>query len=462
MLNFKNNIDSDGLNIIIVGCGKVGATITERLYKEGHDITIIDNNPSTLQTLTNNFDVMGVEGNGASYSVQMEAGIENADLIIAVTGSDELNLLCCTVAKRVSKCDAIARVRNPDYSEEVGYLREKLGLSMIINPELEAANEIARILCLPTALGVSPFSRSKSELVKFKLPAGNILCGQKILNLGKLAQNVLFCAIERGDNVYIPDGSFEFMEGDSITFIASAKAATIFFEKAGFPTHKVKNTMIIGGGKAAYYLGKQLLSLGISVKIIESDRRRCIELTKLLPDAVIINGNGTDEDVLKEEGIQHIESFVPLTGIDEENILLTLYARDASNTKVVTKINRITFNNVINSLDLGSVVYPKYITSEAIVAYVRAKKNSMNSGIETLYHMFDSRAEVIEFKVNNAPDITNIPLKDLKLKSKLLIANIARNGHDIIPGGYDCIENGDSVIVVTTHTGFRDIHDILK
>jgi trk system potassium uptake protein TrkA len=462
MTKFRKNNESSGLNIIVVGCGKVGSTLTERLYKEGHDVTIVDTDPSKLQNLTNNFDVMGIVGNGASYSTQIEAGIENADLIIAVTGSDELNLLCCTVAKRVSHCDAIARVRNPDYSEEVGYLREKLGLSMIINPELEAANEIARILCLPTALGVSPFSRSKSELVKFKIPAGNVLCGQKIRNLGKLAQNVLFCAIERGDSVYIPDGNFEFMEGDSITFIASAKAATTFFEKAGFQTHKVKNTIIIGGGKAAYYLGKLLLSLGIRVKIIESDRQRCNELTTLLPGAVIINGNGTDEDVLKEEGIHQAESFVPLTGIDEENILLTLYAREASNAKVVTKINRITFNNVITNLDLGSVVHPKYITSETIVAYVRAKKNSMNSGIETLYHMFDSRAEAIEFKVNNAPEITDIPLKDLRLKSHLLIANIARDGHDIIPGGDDCIKNGDSVIVVTTHTGFHDIHDILE
>ena len=454
---------SDGLNIIIVGCGKVGGTLTERLYLEGHDITLIDKNPTAVQTLANNFDVMGIVGNGASCSVQMEAGIQNADLIIAVTGSDELNLLCCTVAKRVGNCAAIARVRNPDYSEEVGYLREKLGLTMIINPELEAANEIARILYLPTALGVSPFGGGNAELVRFKIPAGNVLCGQKIAALGRnLAKNILICAIERGDDIFIPDGNFQLLEGDSVSFIATAVNATDFFEKCGFQNHKIKNTMIIGGGKAAYYLAKQLIAMGMKVKIIELDRARCEELSMLLPGAIIINGNGTDEDLLREEGIKHMDSFVPLTGIDEENVLLTLYAREVSSAKAITKINRITFRGVINHLDLGSVVYPRYITSEAIVAYVRAKQNSKGSDIETLYHLFDSRAEAIEFKVAETPGITGIPFKTIRLKENLLIAAIFRAGKCIIPGGDDCIMAGDSVIIVTTHTGFNDIRDILK
>ena len=453
-------VDS-GLSIIIVGCGKVGSTITAALYREGHDITVIDKNPATVQALTNSYDVMGIVGNGASYSVQMEAGIEFADLIIAVTGSDELNLLCCTVAKRVGHCDAIARVRNPDYAEEIPYLREQLGLTMIINPELEAASEIARILYLPIALAVSPFAKGQAELVRFRLPEDNELCEKKLMDLGALVKNIRFCAIERDGEVYIPDGSFTLRAGDTVTFVASARAAAAFFENIGLRSGKIGRVMIIGGGKAAYYLARQLLSMGKTVKIIESNRARCEELESLIPEAIIINGNGSDEDLLQEEGIRTADAFVPLTGMDEENILLTLYAREVSGAKAITKINRINFRNVIQGLDLGSVVYPKYITSEAIIAYVRAKKASKGSGIETLYHLFDSRAEAIEFKVGEVDGVTDIPLKDLKTKDNLIIASINHLGKVVVPGGSDCIRAGDTVVVVTTNTGLHDIRDIL-
>ena len=453
-------VDS-GLSIIIVGCGKVGSTITAALYREGHDITVIDKNPATVQALTNSYDVMGIVGNGASYSVQMEAGIEFADLIIAVTGSDELNLLCCTVAKRVGHCDAIARVRNPDYAEEIPYLREQLGLTMIINPELEAASEIARILYLPRALAVSPFAKGQAELVRFRLPEENELCDKKLMDLGALVKNIRFCAIERGGEVYIPDGSFTLSAGDTVTFVASARAAATFFDSIGLRSGKIDRVMIIGGGKAAYYLARQLIAMGKTVKIIETNRARCEELENLIPDAIIINGNGSDEDILQEEGIRTADAFVPLTGMDEENILLTLYAREVSGAKAITKINRINFRNVIQGLDLGSVVYPKYITSEAIIAYVRAKKASIGSGIETLYHLFDSRAEAIEFKVGEVDGVTNIPLKDLKTKDNLIIASINHLGKAIVPGGGDCISAGDTVVVVTTNTGLHDIRDIL-
>lgn len=462
MFKSRNPI-KQGLNIIIVGCGKVGATLIEQLCKEGHDITIIDQNPAKIQAMTNLFDVMGIVGNGASYSVQMDAGIENTDLIIAVTDSDELNLLCCTVAKRVGNCAAIARVRTPDYSKEVGYLREKLGLAMIINPELEAAKEAARILYLPTALEVNSFAHGQAEMIKFKVPEGNILDGMAISHLGRnIAPNILICAIERDGEVHIPSGDFEMAKGDIISFVSSRKVAKSFLEDIGFKTNQVKNAMIIGGGKAAYYLAQQLLNTGISVKIIESDRSRCEELSVLLPKAIIINGDGTNEELLKEEGIEYMESFVPLTGIDEENIMLTLHARQVSNAKVITKINRINFKNVISQLDLGSVIYPRYITSEAIIAYVRAKKDSMDSNIETLYHLFDYRAEAIEFRVDKESEVTNISLAELSLKKNLLISFINRNGSIIIPSGQDCIKVGDTVMIVTTHTGFNDIQDILR
>lgn len=463
-MKISNKIQSkNGLNIIIVGCGKVGMTLIEQLSKEGHDITIIDKNAAKVQEMSNLYDIMGLVGNGASYSVQMEAGIENADLIIAVTASDELNLLCCTVAKQVGDCAAIARVRTPDYSKEAGYLREKLGLTMIINPELEASLETARILYLPTALEVNSFAHGQAEIVKFKIPDGNLLDGMTIATLGKSITNeILICAIEREGEVYIPGGNFQMAKDDIVSFVAPRRHIRSFLKKIGFKTKQVKDAMIVGGGKASYYLAKQLIAMGIDVKIIEQNKERCEELSILLPEAIIINGDGTDEEVLREEGIEYAQAFIPLTDIDEENIMLTLHAKQVSNAKLITKINRSTFKNVISKLDLGSVIYPRYITSEAIIAYVRAKKNSTNSNIETLYHMFDNRAEAIEFRVDEPSSVTGIPLKDLMLKNDLLVSFIYRNGKVQIPSGLDTIEVGDTVMIVTTHTGLDNIQDIIR
>ena len=453
----------NSLKIVIVGCGKVGATLTEQLYLEGHDITLIDMNPDRLAALTDIYDVMGIAGNGASYKVQQEAGIETADLIIAVTDMDELNLLCCTVAKRAGHCQAIARVRTPEYSDEVGYLKEKLELAMIINPEREAAQEIARVLSIPMALSVNPFAGGRVEMVRFKVPDDNILVGESLAQIGSLvSRQVLLCVVERDGQVYIPDGRFVIRRGDMVSFIASMKSARMFFDRIGIRTHVVRTAMLIGGGKAAYYLAKRLLDNGIAVKIIEKSKERCEMLSEILPDAIIINGDGTDAELLREEGLGSVDAFIPLTGLDEENILLTLHAADVSNAKAITKVKRNTFHNVINKLELGSVVYPKYITAEAIIAYVRGWSVARdNSNIETLYHMFDSRVEAIEFNVGENSHVTDIRLKDLKKKDDLLIACISRNGSTIIPGGLDGIKAGDSVVIVTTHTGFQTIDDIL-
>ena len=460
----KEDVPStQGLKIIIIGCGKVGRTLVEQLSQEGHDITIIDKNRERISQLANLYDVMGLVGNGASYNIQKEAGIGNADLIIAVTGSDELNLLCCTIATQVGNCAAIARVRTPDYSQEADYLREKLGLALIINPEYEAARDMARILYLPSSLEVTGFAHGQAELIKYAIPENSPMDGIAIKDLGhKLKANILIGAIERDDDVFIPSGDFILKKGDKLSFVGAHKQAKEFFSHLGLNSHSVKNTMIIGGGKAAYYLAKELLSRGIKVKIIENDFNRCEELSILLPEAIIINGDATDQTLLREEGIETTQSFVPLTGIDEENIMLTLYAKQVSNAKVITKINRITFTNVINSLDLGSVIYPKYITSEAIIAYVRAKKASMHSNIETLYHMYDSRVEAIEFFVSEKSAVTDVPLKDLTLKDNLLLCFINRNGRIIIPSGNDSIQKNDTVMIITKHTGFNQIQDILK
>jgi len=460
---FKNHIkEKKGLNIIIVGAGKVGSTLVEQLSKEGNDITIIDKNKAKVEALSATYDVMGYVGNGASLSVQKGANVAEAHLLIAVTGSDELNLLCCTVAKHVSGCSAIARVRTPDYSDETEYLRSKLNLAMIINPELEAAKEIARLLYLPTALEVNTFARGEADMIKFKIPKNSLMVDKSIAEIcsdNKIS--VLICGIERGEELIIPSGNDIIKAGDVLSFISSRDNAKHFLQKFGFATSSVKDTMIVGGGRASYYLAKQLINAGIDTKIIENRRERAKELTDLLPEATIINADGTDLEILKEEGLEFAESFVPLTGIDEENIMLTLNARQVSNAKVITKVNRTAFKNVIASLDLGSVIYPRYITSEAIIAYVRALKESMGSEIETLYHVYDSKAEAIEFIVREESSVTNKALKDLELKKGLLITLISRKGKIIIPTGNDEIKVGDLVVIITRHSGFGRIEDIL-
>ena len=459
-----------GLNILIIGCGKVGVALTRQLCKEGHDITIIDTNAEKVQNNVNQYDVMGIIGNGASYSVLREAGIENADLVVAVTNLDELNILCCTIAKQARNCATVARVRNPDYNKEVKYLRKSLGITMIINPELATAVEMARVLFMPTALEINSFAHGQAEMTKIKIPVNNMLSGLTVAELGRRLQsktnkiNTLICAVEREGKVYIPSGDFKMQSADVISFVGSRQTTRDFLDFIGFKTNMVHDTMIIGGGDIAYYLAQQLIKIGIHVKIIEKDKKRCEELSILLPKAVIINADGTDQEVLREEGIKNAGSFVALTGIDEENILLTLHARQESQAKTITKINRINFKEVINQLDLGSVFYPSNITAESITAYVRARSNtrSMNSSVLTLYHMFDYRAEAIEFCIEEKSEVTGVPLKDLPLKKNVLIAFISKNGTVIIPSGEDTIEVGDTAMVVTTHLGFNDIRDILK
>lgn len=451
------------LKIIVVGCGKVGSTLIEQLSKEGNDITVIDKNPEVIDSVSNLYDVMGLVGNGGSYGVLKEAGVENADLMIAVTDSDELNLLCCTLAKKAGNCATIARVRDPDYSEELPYLREQLGLSMIINPEMEAATEMARLLRLPTALDINSFAKGSAELIKFRIPKGNRLNAKTIAEAAQNLQcSALFCAVEHGHKLTIPDGKYILSEGDLVSVLVSRKDSRSFFRSIGVPTHQVSGTIIVGGGMTAFYLARQLLEMGICVKIIERDAQRCVQLSNLLPKATILHGDGSNTDLLKEEGILSTESFVPLTGLDEENILMTLFARHNANCKVITKLNRAAFREVVDQLDLGSVVYPRYITAEAIIAYARARHNSIGSNIETLYHLFDDRAEAMEFRIEEDAPVIGIPIADLPLKSNLLIACINRNGKIIIPRGSDTIQANDTVIIVTTHTGFRLINDILR
>ncbi len=450
------------MKIIIVGCGKVGTTLAEQLNRENHDLTLIDCDSEALQSISDSTDVMSVTGNGAVYQVQMEAGIKEADLLIATTNSDELNMLCCLIAKKAGNCHTIARIRNPEYSAEINYIREELNLSLAINPELAAAREIARLLRFPNAIKIELFAKGRIELLKFMIPKDSILDRMKVMDVvSRLKSNVLICAVERGDDVVIPDGNFEMRGGDKISFIAPHADCADFFRKAGIENNTVNSAMFVGGGKLTVYLAKALADTKIKIKIIEQDEERCRILSELLPHAMIIHGDGSDQKLLLEEGIRQTEAFASLTGFDEENILLSLYAASQSRAKLITKVNKIAFENVINALNLGSVIYPKMLTADIILQYVRAMQNSMGSNIETLYKIVADKAEALEFRVRGDSPVLGIPLEKLRTRNNLLVACINRNGRIIMPRGKDTLEAGDTVIIVTTHTGLNDLKDIL-
>ena len=451
------------MNIIIAGCGKVGRALAEQLSREKHDITVIDRKPEAIQQITNIADVRGVVGNGASFEIQMDAGIDTADLMIAVTDADEVNLLCCLIAKKAGGCQTIARVRNPVYHHEIHHIKDELGLSMVINPEWAAAMEMARLLRFPSAIDIDTFANGRIELLRFQLEEQNPLCNNKIKDLHMLSRcEVLICIVERGKEVLIPSGEVELKAGDMISVVASPVNASRFFKTIGIETNQVKNTMIIGGGKISFYLAKRLLEMGIQVKIIEKDRDACERLCEILPKAMIINGDGTDRELLAEEGLAKAEGFAALTNMDEENILLGMFAERMSQAKVVTKVNRVAFDDITDELELGSLIHPKYITTDRILQYTRATQNSIGSNVETLYHILDSKAEALEFVIRENSSVVGVELKDLRLKNNLLVGCINRGGKVLIPRGDDCLMVGDTVVVVTSQKCLRDIEDILE
>lgn len=452
----------NAMNIIIVGCGKVGQTLAQKLNEEENNITVMDLDPAKVTEVTNRFDVMGVVGNGATHLKQQEAGIKNADLLIAVTGSDELNLLCCLIAKKAGNCQTIARVRNPEYSTEAPYLKEELGLAMVINPEAAAAAEIDRVLRFPSAIKIDTFAKGRVELLKFKLPENSPLVNCSVKELvSKFKCDVLVCTVERGNEAYIANGDFVFEERDIISLIASPKNANDFFHKIKYKINSVKDAMIVGGGEITYYLCERLQKAGISAKIIEKDKKRCEELCTLWPNTIVINGDAVDQELLIEEGIENAGAFVALTNLDEENILLSLFAKSKSNGKLVTKINRIDFDDVIKHLDLDSTIYPKNITSDMILRYVRAMKNTIGSNVETLYSVIKGKVEAAEFIVKESSAITEKPLMELKFRKNVLVAAILRGKTVIIPRGHDTIQLGDAVVIVSKMTALHDITDIL-
>ena len=450
------------MNILIVGCGKVGQTLAEQLNEEGNNITIVDTQPERVAELAARLDVMGYVGNGATHTVQQEAGIGQTDLLIAVTGSDELNLLCCLIAKKAGNCQTIARVKNPAYSSETTYLKDELGLAMVINPEHAAATEIARVLRFPSAIKIDTFANGKVELFKYRIPEGSRLSGMAVKDVvAKLGCDVLVCTVEREDEVHIANGMFVFAERDVISVIASPKNASEFFKAIGYKNRAVRDVMVVGGGETAQYLCSILSRSGISVKVIEKNADVCDALCVKYPEVKVIHGDAADQELLLEEGIRSTGAFVALTGLDEENIFLSLFAKSAGHGKVVTKINRIAFDDVIKHLDLDTTIYPKNITADIILRYVRAMKNSEGSSMETLYSINQGRVEAAEYTVGAESPVTDIPLMQMKKKPDVLIAAIIRDGSVRIPRGSDVITAGDRVVVVSRAKTIDDISDIL-
>ena len=451
------------MKIIIVGCGKVGRTIAKTLSGENHDITVIDINKEAVSDISDVLDVMGIVGNGVSHDVLMEADVRNTELLIAVTNSDEENLLTCLMAKKLSGCSTIARVRNPLYTKQIRYIKDDLGLSLAINPEYASAAAISNLLRFPSAIEVDTFSGGRLDLMKFVIPAGSVLDGCELKHIKSVAKSdVLICAVERAGEVEIPDGSFTLKAGDKVGMVASPVNARDFFVRTGIGRHRIRSCMIIGGGMIAYYLAEMLTSTGIGVKIIEQNRERCAFLSEAIPKALVINGDATNEEILREERIDDEDAVVSLTGIDEANVFLSLFAQQVSGAKVVTKLDRLNYSQIVDSMDLGSVIRPKELTAEAIISFVRALQNSIGSNVETLYHVFSDKVEALGFIIQEDSPVIGITLSELRTRKGVLIAGIIRQGKTIIPNGQSMIEAGDSVVIVTNCSGFGDIKDILE
>lgn len=452
------------MNVIIVGCGRVGCTLAEKLIEDGgNSVTVVDMDSVKVQELTERFDVMGVVGNGATHTTLLEAGIKSADLFIAVTNSDELNLLCCMVAKKEGDCQVIARLKSPEYSEEAEYLQDELGLALVINPEYAAAEEIARILRFPAAIKIEPFAKGKVELIKFRLPEDSHIVGMSVKDVMiRYKCDVLVCTIERGDDSYIANGDFVFEAKDIVTIVASPKNAKEFFKIINYNGHSIKNAIVVGGGVITHYLCEILDRSGITLKIIEKDRKVCEELAGLFPACKIINGNATDKELLLEEGVKSAGAFVALSKHDEENILLSLFVQEVCQGKLITKINRIDYDNVLNRLELDTTICPTHITSDVILRYVRSARKTLGSNIETLYNIIPGEVEATEFIIKERSLIAEKPLSKLRFKENVLVAAIYRDKKVIIPRGNDVIQAGDAVVIVSKQTGLHDITEVLR
>ena len=452
------------MKIVIIGDGKVGHKLCAQLSEEDYDIVLIDQNAGKLKKALNRMDIFCITGDGANVEVQKEADVPHADLVIACASTDELNMLSCLLAKRLGAKHTIARVRNPVYYRQIGLLKEDLHLSMAVNPELAVSHEIARVLLFPDTSKVETFVKGRVELVEFCVRADSRL---KVLSLADIYRKyqirILVCAVRRGKEVFIPNGDTVLEEGDRIHIAATHRELENFFNALGKRTGKVKNVLICGGGGVSYYLAHQLQHSRMHVKIIEKDYARCEKLTELLPEATIIHGDATDHDLLLEEGIESADALVALTGMDEENIIMALFARTQNVPKIVAKVNEDSRAQMVEGLGIDSIVSAKSVTADAILSYVRARRKSIKSAnVETLYRLVEGKVEALEFLIRQECEYTDVPLKELPTKPEYLIACIGRKGRIIIPGGDDRIQVGDSVVIVTTERGTEDLREMFR
>lgn len=450
------------MEIIIVGCGKVGSFLARELSEEGHNIVVVDTRADRVEESALESDTLGCIGIAISHDTLLEAGVEKADLLIAVTGNDEVNLLCCLLAKRAGRCATIARVRNPEYQDALTFLGRVLDLAMVVNPEQSAAEEIFRVLHFPTAINVDTFSRGSSEILKFRIKDNSPLNGMPVRDVVSILHaNILVCVVERGDEVFIPDGDFVLQNRDLVSIAGTLKDSLAFFEQIGIKTNTVRDIIIIGASKIAFYLAKMLEKSGIHVTIIEKDLDACNNIAEKLPFVNVIHGDGSDQKLLLEEGLANVDAFAALTGLDEENVFLSMYAKSKARMKTITKINRIGFDEVISDLDLDTIINPKKLTAQNTLRYARTMANTVGSNVETLHRLAQDRVEALEFVIRDQSPVNNIPLSRLNLKSGVLIALIEREGRVFIPRGSDFIQPGDRVIVITDRSGMCDVQDIL-
>lgn len=453
------------MNIVIVGCGKIGSTILSSLLSEGHDIVVIDSDPAVISDVSNIYDSMYVCGGGTDCDTLHEAGVENAELFVAVTGSDELNMLSCFLAKRMGAKHTIARIRNPEYNDKsLSFMRQQLDLSLSFNPDLLAAQEMYHILKLPSAVKIEYFSRRNFEMVELRLRDDSPLNGIRLMDLRKKYSEAKFliCVVQRGDEVYIPDGNFILQSGDRIELTAAPQEIAKLLRMMGILQKQAKSVMILGASRMAYYLAKMLLASGTNVTIIEKKHARCQEISELLPSATVICGDGGQQELLLEEGISNVDAFVSLTGMDEENILISFFASSQGVGKVIAKVNRDGLSFIAEKLGLDCLISSRNISSNVLTRYARALQNSLGSNVETLYKLMDGKAEALEFRVQNDFAALNIPLQEMKIKSGILIAGIIRGRKTIIPAGSDVIQAGDRVIVLAAGMQMNDLSDILK
>lgn len=451
------------MKIVVVGDGKVGFTITKNLAAEGHDITIIENKPTVLSNTLNLLDVVGIQGNGASLDVQLNAGVDQADLVIATTSTDELNIACCLIAKRLGAKSTIARIRNPEYVKSMNLIKDDLGLSMFINPEKAAARQIARALTFPEAIKVNSFAKGRLTLVEVKVPDNSALANLQVKQFDHgLVNNILICTLARNNEVIIPNGNTIIQSGDKISIVGKNKDIRRFLRFMGLKNQIIRNVMISGGGKIAFYLATSLLDVGCDITIVENNAQRALELVQHFPDANIINGDGTDQELLLSEDLEHQDAFIALTGNDEENVMMSMFATSVGVKKVIPKVNRMTLGFILEKIGLDSTITPKNICADQIIEYVRAIQNSVGSSVESMMHLQDGAVEVLEFRVKDSCSFLNKPFKDIKFKQGILVASITHRGEVILANGNSRINIGDSVLIFSQIPGLGELNDVIQ